>query len=67
MSCTESEWPESDDQIVEMALALEARKDLLLDGTRAIFDRFVDCLTHSFMAEWLDDHEDDVLNLSEGL
>ena len=39
---TESEWPDSNDQVGEISRALEVRKDLLLDGAEEIVERFND-------------------------
>lgn len=42
---TESEWPDSNDQIDEIGRAMDVRKHLLLDGAEDRFDRFKDCLS----------------------
>lgn len=42
---TESEWPDSNDQVDEIARAMDVRKHLLLDRAEDIFDRFTDRLS----------------------
>lgn len=42
---TESEWPDSNDQIDEICQAMDVRTYLLLDEAEDCFDRFKDCLS----------------------
>lgn len=41
-SCTESEWPESESQVDQIARALDTRKHLFLDEVENVTDHFND-------------------------